>query len=69
MFEANEIHIVLGPGDKESPVLNEDMEPGKIDVTTVHDVNGPGFQGERIERVDIVNFSVGDVDKAWDISP
>lgn len=44
------------------------MEACEIDVAAVHDVEGAGFQSQWIQGIDIVNFSVGKVDKAGDDS-
>ena len=42
------------------------MEPGKVDVAPVHDVNGPGFGDNQVERVDIAHLAVGNVDETRD---
>jgi hypothetical protein len=37
-----------------------DMKPGKICISPIHDVNGSCFDGELIELVHFVNLAVGD---------
>jgi len=37
------IQIALGTDDKKGGLLREGIEPGKVDVTAVHDVEGAGF--------------------------
>ena len=45
------------------------MESGKVQVAAIHDVKSACLQGDYVQDVDFVEFSVGDVDKAWDIAP
>ena len=42
----------------------EGEEPGKVDITAIHDVEGAGFGDQEIEDMDIGAFAVGDVDEA-----
>ena len=45
------------------------MEAGEIDVAPVHNVEGADVQNQLIQSVDVVDFSVGDMDEARDASP
>jgi hypothetical protein len=44
------------------------VKPGEIDIAAIHDINGAGFGNKQVERMHVVQFTVGDVDEAWDIS-
>ena len=44
------------------------MQAGEIHVAPIHDVYGSGFGKQHIERMDIVQFAVGYVDKAWNVA-
>ena len=45
------------------------MESGEVQEAAIHDVESACFQRDYIQDVDLVEFSVGDVDKARDIAP
>ena len=60
------IEIFLGTGDKECSALVELVEATKIDIATIHDVEGRWFEDELIENPDIVSCALGDADEARD---
>ena len=62
--EATGVEIGLGAGDEEGASLMQGMQTLEVEIATVHDVEGAGFWDEQVERVDIVHFAVGDMDKA-----
>ena len=45
------------------------MKPGEVQKATIHNVEGACFQRDYIQDVDLVEFSVGDVDKSRDTAP
>lgn len=45
------------------------MESGEVQKAAIHNVEGARFQRDHIQDVDLVEFSVGDMDKARDIAP
>ena len=61
--------IGLGSDHKESRFLGNSIESGEIRVAAIHDVESTCFQRNDIQNVDLVEFSVGDVDEARDIAP
>ena len=69
MFQPDKTHVGFGSGDEEGCALDKDMETGEIDVTTVHGVEGSRLQNQLVQGVDIVDFPVGNMDEAGDISP
>ena len=67
--EAPESEIALGPGDKESHGLMHSVESGKVEVASIHDVDGSSFHKEIVENVDVVDLPMGDEDERWDTAP
>ena len=61
--------VVLGPDDKESCRLVDHMQTGKIEIATVEDIDGAGFDSNLIEDVDLVDLSVGNDDYCGNTAP
>ena len=53
---------LFGPCDEEGTGLMNVVQPGEIQVSTVHQVNGSGFPVDLIEDVDLVSFAIGNDD-------
>ena len=62
------MHVRFGARDEKRHVCLKTEEPGEIDIASIHDVEGTGFDREMIECFDIVHFSIGNVDKAGDVA-
>ena len=62
-IDAMGIQVRFGTGHEESPRLMQPVQAGEINLTAIHDVNRTGFRGQQVQRMDIVQFPVGDVDK------
>jgi hypothetical protein len=60
--------VGFGAGYEKGTGLVQPMQTGEIDVTTIHDVDGPSLRHEHIERMHIVQLSVGNVDETRDIA-
>ena len=45
------------------------MESVEVSVAAIHDIEGACFQRENIQHVDFMDFSIGDLDKARDVTP
>ena len=45
------------------------MESGEVQKAAIHDVKSACLQRDYVQDIDLVEFSVGDVDKARDIAP
>ena len=58
--DAAHLGIGFGAYDKKGAKLMQLVEAFKIQVGTVHHVDGTGFQGHCIKNVDIVKFGFGD---------
>ena len=48
-IDAMSIDVRLGTRDEEGPGLVQHIKAGKVDVATIHDVDGSGFRQEHIE--------------------
>src|ERR1700737_2685096 len=64
--EPTSVEIRLGAGHEEGAGLVQDVEPLKVQIPTVHHVNGTGFGARQIETLDVVQLSVRDVNEARD---
>ena len=46
-----------------------DRQTSKVEITPVHDVKGAGLDDEGIQQIDVVAFSLGDLDDGGDRTP
>src|ERR1700748_3206878 len=44
------------------------VEPGEIDIAAIHDVDRARLGKQQVERVNVVQFAVRDVDEARDVA-
>ena len=44
------------------------VKPGKVHVSTIHYINCACFQKNVVDDIDIVDFSMGNYDKRWNIA-
>ena len=59
-IEACSAEIYFCPSDKECRCPVDLVEAGKIEISAIHDVDGPKLEEQLVEDVDIVDFSRGD---------
>jgi hypothetical protein len=62
------IHVRFGTGDEESSGEMQYMEPGEIDIAPIHDVDRARLREQQVERVNIVQLAIRNVDETWDIT-
>ena len=55
----HKLQAFLGANDKERAGLMEDMQPGVIEITAIHDVKSSRLDQEQIQSVDVVTAPVG----------
>ena len=48
--------IAFGSNNKESGLLSEGIQPRKVDIAAIHDVEGARFQNQFVEQADIVRL-------------
>jgi len=60
------LHIAFGACHEERMGGMEHVQSSKIDVATIHDIDGSGFRCDQIQCQRIAHFTVGNMDKAGD---
>ena len=68
-FADVEGHIALGPRYEECSGLMDTIEPCKIDVSTIHDIDASRLEYDSVKNVHVVDASVGNVHEHWDGAP
>ena len=64
-IDASGLHIAFGTNDKEGCGLMQFVKTLKIEIASIHDVEGSGLCRQCVEDIDIVNFAIGDLDEGW----
>jgi hypothetical protein len=59
----------LGARDEERAAGMKNVQPGKINVGAIHDVEGIGLGHNGVQYVDVVQLSVGNLNKSGDWAP
>src|SRR4030095_3516512 len=62
-IDSAELKILLGSNDKESQALHQDVEPGEVEIATIHDVERSGLGNQDVEDVHIVHLAVGNMNE------
>ena len=62
-IETLELEIAFCTGDEKGRRLLDAVQPRKVQVAAIHDVNGTRLQNQVVEDIDIVDFSVCNADK------
>ena len=62
------VEVALRACNEKCQVLIEGVQTSEVDVGAVHDVEGPRLQDQFVEDIDIVRFSLCNVDKTGDIA-
>lgn len=65
-FADVEGHVALGPRYEECSSSMNMIEPCKIDVSTIHDIDASRFENDSVKNVHVVDASVGNVHEHWD---
>jgi hypothetical protein len=65
-LDPSRLKIRLGPDDEKHAVLLKGVEPGEVQIATIHDVKSSGFEGQLVEDPDIVRFPLRHMDKSGD---
>ena len=61
-IEPVKTEVFLGPDNKISCILMDGMEPGKIEIAAIDDIQSARFDADLIEDIYIVDFAVSDND-------
>ena len=62
-------HVAFGSQNEKGVAAMDAVKAFEIDVSAIHDIDGPGFRREQIQGMDIVQLAVGDVDEARNVAP
>src|SRR3990172_10213189 len=62
-IESSEPEVGVGSNDEEGQELMEGIQPGEVQIAAIHDIERPGFEEQLVEDVDVVDFSMDDLDK------
>ena len=62
------IEILFGANHKKSHLLMETVQATKIDISSVHDIEGSWLDDQMVEDSDVVDGSFGNTDKTRDIA-
>src|SRR5207237_10813057 len=62
------VQAFLGQGDEERHAAGEAIQPGKVVVAAVENVEGPGLDGQQIHRGHVGHFAAGNMDKTGNIA-
>src|ERR1700731_561561 len=62
------IEIGLGTGHEEGACLMQPVQEAKVDIPSIHKVDGTSLGYQHIERVHIVQLAVRDMDKARNVA-
>jgi hypothetical protein len=62
------IHVRFGTGDEESSGKMQHMEPGEIDIAPIYDVDRARLREQQVERVNVVQLAIRNMNEAWDIT-
>jgi len=67
--EPPEPEAALGPGHEEGRALMDAVEAAEVQIGSIEDVDGPRFDGDLVEDVDLVNPAGGDDGNRRDVAP
>lgn len=62
------LKVLLGTRNEEGSVLLKYIQTSEIDVSSIHNIERAGFEQQEVERVDIVHFPAGNVDKTGNVA-
>ena len=67
-FTRGDDRVLFSADDEERFARFEAIESFEIEVATIHEIEGSGFDGQEIECVDIVQFPLGNVDETGNVA-
>jgi hypothetical protein len=62
------IEIGLGAGHEEGACLMQPVQAAKVDIPSIHDVDGASLGYQHIERMNVVQLAIRDMDKARNVA-
>ena len=68
-FARSDDGVLLGADDEEGLARFEAEEAFEIEVAAIQEIEGPGFDGQEVDHVHVVQFSLGNMDETGNASP
>lgn len=62
------IHTALGSRHEERPCLMQRDQATEIQITAIHDVERPGFDGQDVQHVDLVGLAIRDMNESGNVA-
>ena len=59
------IHPAFGSGYKECPRLMQLEESAEVQITAIHHIKSPRFDGQNVEYIDVAHPAIADVNESW----
>lgn len=60
------LHVAFGTKDKEGRGLMECVKTLKVEVASIHNIEGSGICSQNVEDIDIVDFAICNFDESGD---
>lgn len=60
-----ELHVRFGASDKIGSGLVDTFESSKINISSVKQVEAPGFKADRVQPIDVMNLAISDLYHNW----
>lgn len=68
-IQPSEAEIAFGPDNEKSSGPMNFVKTCKVQISSVEDVNGPGFDEKVVEEIDLVDFAMGYEDQRGNAAP
>lgn len=62
-IQSSKLEIGFGAGYESGLRLIQGVEPGKINITAVHEVDGASFRNQLVKNVDVMYFTMSNPNK------
>ncbi len=60
--------VFFGSQNEEAQRLVEAIQASEVEVGSIHNIKGPGFGNKLVKEIDIMEFTVGNVNESGDIA-
>ncbi len=60
----SELGVALGPRHEEGLRLMNDVQPAEVQISPIQQIEGPSFDRQVVQHIDLVGLAVGDVNEA-----
>ncbi len=67
-FNPAVLGVLFGSQNKEAHRLMKTIQASEVEVSSVHNIEGSGFENNPVQNIDIVEFAIGNVNEGRDIA-